>query len=75
MLVEGQKSRLQASYEAVYTPANGADPAHRIAQALEYIAAQMGQMNVKLDKIIAGPEKPEAPKGPRSEPSIRRVGD
>jgi hypothetical protein len=39
-----------------YQPVLGSDPGERIAHALEYIAAHIGQINAKLDRLSA-PEK------------------
>jgi len=52
MSTEGSKARWEHMTSAPYTPVNTADSALRIAHALEYIAAQVGQINAKLDRVI-----------------------
>ena len=41
-----------------------ASPEARMAHALEYIAAQLGDMNRKLDRIIEGISPPNRPRRP-----------
>lgn len=52
MSTEGAKSRWEHMTNNPYQPVNVADSGLRVAHALEYIAAQLGQINAKLDRVI-----------------------
>ncbi|HLG90339.1 MAG TPA: hypothetical protein VKZ79_24470 [Alphaproteobacteria bacterium] len=51
------KDKTKAFMEADFLPGQPAPTAeHRVANALEYIAYHMGQIDKKLDRVIAGLE-------------------
>jgi hypothetical protein len=54
MSTEGAKERWEHKVSHPYEPdlTTGGDPAVRIANAMEYIAAQLGQINAKLDRVL-----------------------
>jgi hypothetical protein len=45
------RQRLEEDYTPIHTTTGGATIQDRIADALEYIAFQLGQINRKLDKL------------------------
>ncbi len=57
MLNDTSRERFAQSVDEPYSPANAAgvgletDVTLRIAHALEYIAAQFGQINLKIDEL------------------------
>jgi hypothetical protein len=54
MSTEGSEKRWQHMSTTPYQPVDMPDPEYRIAHALEYLASQLGQINVKLDQVISG---------------------
>jgi len=53
MSTEGTKARWDHMTSTPYQPVTQTgDPGPRIAHAMEYIAAQIGQINAKLDRLI-----------------------
>lgn len=57
--------RVRLKMERDFDPSGGApgiaiSPELRVANALEYIAYQLGQINRKMDKISAGSDTPQA---------------
>ena len=58
-MTNAQDARVKEFYETDFKSANvgGLAPELRIAAALEYAAFQLGQINRKMDKIIAANER------------------
>ena len=52
MSTEGFNQRWDRTVSNPYQPVPTADSGLRIAHALEYIAAQLGAINAKLDRLI-----------------------
>lgn len=52
MSTEGSKDRWAHMTSTPYQPVHVADAGLRIAHAMEYIAAQLGQINAKLDRVL-----------------------
>jgi len=56
MTTEGAKERWEYTVSQPYQPdlnaTTTADPAVRMANAMEYMAAQLGQISAKLDRLL-----------------------
>jgi hypothetical protein len=49
---EQRRAYMERDYDPGYTPSTMPAAEHRVANALDYIAYQLGQINRKLDRII-----------------------
>ena len=47
---------MEADFNPGHTPEHMPAPEHRLATAVEYAAYQLGQINRKLDKLVAAME-------------------
>jgi hypothetical protein len=59
--VKRMEAHMKADFLPVQPRTGGADAAYRMAHALEYAANQLGQINRKLDLLVAALEKQGQP--------------
>jgi hypothetical protein len=57
MSEEGMQARWEQIAHTPYQPLTTSAVDERVAFALDYIAAQLGQINVKLDRMIAAAKR------------------
>jgi hypothetical protein len=55
---EQRKTRYQSDFDPGHTPERTPPADARLAAAAEYAAFQLGQINRKLDRLIAAVERP-----------------
>jgi hypothetical protein len=55
-LADRRKAMMEGDFNPGYTPEHTPSPEARLATAVEYAAYQLGQINRKLDKVIAALE-------------------
>lgn len=57
MTADKQREKIRAHMEEDFLPQGQVDAQNRVANALEYIAYHLGQIDKKLDAIIGGAQK------------------